>query len=141
MTTTSGTASKSTTNISPRWDLLEATHAPKIARLLVALSSTQESVRGCVFIIRWTRSTCPLSNMDTTVEAVSTDKLGRRSGPRRKHTIAEKPAMVEETHRRGASVAEVAQRHQVNANLLFGSRRLYQRGVLNEESSSIRLPR
>jgi transposase-like protein len=74
--------------------------------------------------------------MDTTVEAVPTDKLGRRSGPRRKYTIAEKRAMVEETHRRGASVAEVAQRHQVNANLLFGWRRLYQRGVLNEESSS-----
>jgi len=49
-----------------------------------------------------------LGNMDPTVEAVSTDKLGRRSGPRRKYTIADKPAMVEETHRRGASVAEVA---------------------------------
>src|SRR5688500_1928461 len=70
------------------------------------------------------------------VEVVSTDKLGRRSGPRRKYTIAEKRAIVEETQRRGASVAEVAQRHHVNANLLFGWRRLYQQGVLNEESSS-----
>lgn len=74
--------------------------------------------------------------MDTSVEAVSTDKLGRRSGPRRKYTIAEKRAIVEETQRRGASVAEVAQRHHVNANLLFGWRRLYQQGVLSEESSS-----
>lgn len=74
--------------------------------------------------------------MDTSLEAVPTDKLGRRSGPRRKYTIAEKRAMVEETHRRGASVADVAQRRHVNANLLFGWRRLYQQGVLNEDSSS-----
>jgi transposase len=74
--------------------------------------------------------------MDTSVEAVSTDKLGRRSGPRRKYTIAEKRAMVEETQRRGTSVAEVAQRHHVNANLLFGWRRLYQKGVLSEEGPS-----
>lgn len=74
--------------------------------------------------------------MDTSVEAVSTDKLGRRSGPRRKYTIAEKRSIVEQTQRRGASVAEVAQRHHVNANLLFGWRRLYQQGVLNEASPS-----
>jgi transposase-like protein len=74
--------------------------------------------------------------MDTSIEAASTDKLGRRSGPRRKYTIAEKRAIVEETQRRGASVAEVAQRHHVNANLLFGWRRLYQQGVLSEEGRS-----
>ncbi len=66
--------------------------------------------------------------MDTSIETVATDKLGRRSGPRRKYTIAEKRSMVQETRRRGASVAEVAQRHGVNANLLFGWRRLYQHG-------------
>ena len=74
--------------------------------------------------------------MDTSVEAVPTDKLGRRSGPRRKYTMAEKRAIVEETQRRGASVAEVAHRHHVNANLLFGWRRLYQQGVLSEQSPS-----
>jgi len=74
--------------------------------------------------------------MDTSAETVATDKLGRRSGPRRKYTIAEKRAMVEEAQRRGASVAEVARRHGVNANLLFGWRRLYQRGVLVEEAPS-----
>ena len=74
--------------------------------------------------------------MDTSVQTVVTDKLGRRSGPRRKYTIAEKRAMVEETKRRGASVADVAQRHGVNANLLFGWRRLYQQGVLVEEELS-----
>jgi transposase len=74
--------------------------------------------------------------MDTSDETVRTDKLGRRLGPRRKYTMAEKRAIVEETRRRGASVAEVAQRHGVNANLLFGWRRLYQQGVLREESSA-----
>jgi transposase len=74
--------------------------------------------------------------MDTSVETVATDRLGRRSGPRRKYTIAEKRVMVEETKRRGASVAEVAQRHGVNANLLFGWRRLYQQGVLVEQASA-----
>jgi transposase len=74
--------------------------------------------------------------MDTSGETVRTDKLGRRLGPRRKYTIAEKRALVEETRRRGASVAEVAQRHGVNANLLFGWRRLYQQGALREESSA-----
>jgi transposase len=72
--------------------------------------------------------------MDASAETVVTDKLGRRSGPRRKYTIAEKRAMVEETRRRGASVAEVAQRRGVNANLLFGWRRLYRQGVLTEEA-------
>jgi transposase len=74
--------------------------------------------------------------MDASEDTVATDKLGRRSGPRRKYTIAEKRAMVEETKRRGASVADVAQRHGVNANLLFGWRRLYQQGVLVEQAPS-----
>jgi transposase-like protein len=68
--------------------------------------------------------------MGTSLEAVMTDKLGRRSGPRRKYTIAEKRKMVEETHIHGASVPEVAQRHGVNANLLSVWRRQYAQGVL-----------
>jgi transposase len=70
--------------------------------------------------------------MDTSGETEATDKLVRRIGPRRRYTIAEKRAMVEETKRRGASVAMVAQRHGVNANLVFGWRKLYDRGVLTE---------
>jgi transposase-like protein len=66
--------------------------------------------------------------MGTSAEAVKTDKLGRRSGPRRKYTVAEKRSMVEETQVHGASVPEVAQRHGVNANLLSVWRRLYRRG-------------
>jgi transposase len=71
--------------------------------------------------------------MGTSVDAVMTDKLGRRSGPRRKYTITEKRAMVEETHVRGASVPEVALRHGVNANLLSVWRRLYRQGTLVDE--------
>jgi transposase-like protein len=74
--------------------------------------------------------------MGTSDEAVMTDKLGRRSGPRRKYSIAEKRSMVEETQLRGASVPEVAQRHGVNANLLSVWRRLYRQGLLVEGSSS-----
>jgi transposase len=74
--------------------------------------------------------------MGTSAEAVKTDKLGRRSGPRRKYTVDEKRSMVEETQVRGASVPEVAQRHGVNANLLSVWRRLYRRGLLTSEGRS-----
>src|SRR5580704_1686835 len=74
--------------------------------------------------------------MGISAEAVMTDKLGRRSGPRRKYTVEEKRAMVEETQVRGASVPEVAQRHGVNANLLSVWRRLYRRGLLKSEARS-----
>ena len=74
--------------------------------------------------------------MGTSAKAVMTDKLGRRSGPRRKYTVDEKRSMVEETQVRGASVPEVAQRHGVNANLLSVWRRLYRRGLLTSEVGS-----
>jgi transposase-like protein len=54
--------------------------------------------------------------MDASSETGRIDKLGRRTGPRRKYTVAEKRAMV-------------------NANLLFGWRRLCQQGVLREASA------
>jgi transposase len=49
---------------------------------------------------------------------------------RRMRTIAEKRRIVEETLVRGASVAAIARKYDVNANLLFGWRRLHQRGLL-----------
>jgi transposase len=70
--------------------------------------------------------------MGTSPERVLTDKLGRRSGPRRKYSVAEKRSMVEETRQPGASVPEVAQRHGVNANLLSVWRRLERQGTLIE---------
>jgi transposase len=69
--------------------------------------------------------------MDTSAE-VGTDKLGRRSGPRRQYTIAEKRGIAEQTLQPGASVAVVAQRHGINANLLFGWRRMLKQGLLSE---------
>ncbi len=49
---------------------------------------------------------------------------------RRMRTLAEKRRIVEETLVRGASVAAIARKHDVNANLVFGWRRLYKQGVL-----------
>jgi transposase len=73
--------------------------------------------------------------MGTSAEAVTTDKLGRRSGPRRRYTLVEKRAMVAETRVQGASVPEVAQRHGVNPNLLSIWRRLHRQGLLEEKGS------
>lgn len=66
----------------------------------------------------------------TTVTARATDTLGRRVAPRRHRSIQEKQAIVAETLQPGASVAEVARRHGVNANLVFVWRRLQERGLL-----------
>jgi transposase len=73
--------------------------------------------------------------MDTCAEAVATDALGRRTGPRQRHTIEQKRGIVEETHVRGASVATVARRHQVNANQVFTWRQLYRQGLLEEKAA------
>jgi transposase len=66
--------------------------------------------------------------------AKKTDKLGRRTGPRRRYALAEKQRIIEETRAPGASVADVARAHGINANIVFGWRRLAQRGLLRSES-------
>ncbi len=71
--------------------------------------------------------------MDTSVES-KTDRLGRRTGPRRRHSGAEKLRILGETRKPGASVADVARAHGINANLVFAWRRLAQQGLLREES-------
>jgi transposase len=68
--------------------------------------------------------------MDTSVEAVTTDTLGRRTGPRQLRANEEKRRIVEETLKPGSSVAIVVRAHGVNANLVFGWRKLYQKGLL-----------
>jgi len=50
--------------------------------------------------------------------------------PRRMRTNDEKRRIVEEALVPGASVAAVARRHGLNANLLFGWRRLHKLGLL-----------
>ena len=71
--------------------------------------------------------------MDTSV-ASKTDRLGRRTGPRRRYSLAEKQRIVEETRAPGGSVADVARAHGINANIVFGWRRLAQGGLLQSES-------
>jgi len=58
---------------------------------------------------------------------------------RRKHSIAEKRRIVEATLVAGVSVARVAREHGVNANQVFGWRRLYQRGLLGGNVPSVAL--
>src|SRR5580704_16273451 len=74
--------------------------------------------------------------MGNSDDAIVTDKLGRRSGPRRRYSLVEKRSMVEETQAHGASVPEVAQRHGVNPNLLSIWRRLHRQGLLVEKGSA-----
>lgn len=74
--------------------------------------------------------------MDTSAEeTVSTDSLGRRTGPRRQHTLEEKLQIVKETHVVGASVSTVARRHNVNPNQVFAWRQLYRQGLLTPGAS------
>ena len=68
-------------------------------------------------------------------EIVTTDTLGRRTGPRMRHTIEEKLRIVEEARAKGASVAMVARRHNVNANQVFAWRRQHWRGLLNPQAA------
>jgi len=68
-------------------------------------------------------------------ENVEVDSLGRRTGPRRQHTLEEKLRIVRETHMRGASVATVARRHNVNPNQVFAWRQLYRRGLLDPNAA------
>jgi len=56
-------------------------------------------------------------------EIVTTDTLGRRTGPRMRHTIEEKLRIVEETRAKGASVAMVAR--LAGVNYFFRRRQLF----------------
>ena len=78
--------------------------------------------------------------MDISASRTITDKAGRRTGPRRRYTTAEKRAIVEQTRQRGASVASVAQQHGINPNLVFGWRRLYQQGLLEPDAGVTAAP-
>jgi len=72
--------------------------------------------------------------MDTSTVIAATDTLGRRIAPRRFRTLQEKRRIVAEANVPGVSVAEVARRHGVNANLIFGWKRQDKQGVLGRRS-------
>jgi transposase len=79
--------------------------------------------------------------MDTSQPATVTakDRESSAGGPRQRRSIAEKRGIVEETLTPGASVARVARAHGVNANQVFGWRRLYLAGRLGEQKAGIKL--
>jgi transposase len=68
---------------------------------------------------------------------VATDTLGRRIVPRRHRTVEEKVRIVEESLHPGASGAEVARRHDINANLLFTWRRQHEQGLLGRRTRRV----
>ena len=69
--------------------------------------------------------------MDT-AELAARIEEERGERPRRKYTIAEKKAIVDETRQPGARVSLVAERHGVATSLIFGWRRLPRKGLLTE---------
>jgi transposase len=70
--------------------------------------------------------------MDTSEQSI---QVKGREPKRRRRTVEEKRRIVEETLASGASVARVARAHGVNANQVFGWRRLYQQGRLECKAS------
>ena len=68
--------------------------------------------------------------MDTSTVAVRADTLGRRVVPRHLRSLADKLNMIAEARVAGDSVAAVARKHGVNANLLFAWMRQQEQGVL-----------
>ena len=81
--------------------------------------------------------------MDTTAQATVTSRDKASSvvvvQQRQRRSIAEKRRMVEETLVPGASVARVARAQGVNANQLFGWRRLYLAGRLGQPKAGVKL--
>jgi transposase len=63
-------------------------------------------------------------------ETPATAGLNWRNKPRRRFTAQERVAIVRECEEPGVSVAQVAQRHQVNSNLLFKWKKKHERGLL-----------
>jgi transposase len=79
--------------------------------------------------------------MDTSQEVavIPRDKEISVAPQRQRRSIAEKRRIVEETLAPGASVARVARAHGINANQVFGWRRLYLTGRLGEAKPGIKL--
>ena len=80
--------------------------------------------------------------MDTSrqVPAENTAKSELASAvQRQRRSIAEKRRIVEETLAEGGSVARIARAHGVNANQVFGWRRLYLSGRLGEQRATMKL--
>lgn len=79
--------------------------------------------------------------MDTSqqVAVILRDKEASVAPQRQRRSIAEKRRIVEETLAPGASVARVARAHGINANQVFGWRRLYLAGRLGAQKPGMKL--
>jgi transposase len=72
-------------------------------------------------------------------EAITAKSESTSAVQRQRWSITEKRRIVEETLVEGASVARIARAHGVNANQVFGWRRLYLRGRLGEQKPTMKL--
>lgn len=70
--------------------------------------------------------------MDTSANSGSGGSSVERTS-RRMRTLEEKLAIIEEASRPNASVAQVARKHGINANQVFGWIRLHRRGLLESQ--------
>jgi transposase len=80
--------------------------------------------------------------MDTfrqVTEAIAAKNESANAAQRQRRSIAEKRRIVEESLIEGASVARIARAHGVNANQVFGWRRLYLSGRLGEQKPTMKL--
>lgn len=68
--------------------------------------------------------------MDTSTVELRADTLGRRVVPRHFRSLEEKLRIIAAARSSGSSVAAVARKHGVNANLVFAWIRLDEQGLL-----------
>ena len=76
--------------------------------------------------------------MDTNTKP-SVSSLPAR-GPYRRHALEFKSQVVLQTLQPGVSVARVARLHQLNANQVFGWRKAFREGLLDDEEQPTLLP-
>lgn len=74
--------------------------------------------------------------MDTSTVEIAKN-TSARGGKRRMRTLEEKREIVEEVIRAKESVAVIARRHEVNANLLFSWKRQYEKGLLERNATAL----
>lgn len=73
--------------------------------------------------------------MDTSTDELAKHTLTR--GGKRLRSMEEKRRIIEEVLRGEESVASIARRHEVNANLVFHWKRLYQKGLLESRTALV----
>lgn len=79
--------------------------------------------------------------MDTSPKSqVDVNEGGAERGTRRMRSLEEKLAILREAAEPGASIAAVARKHGMNANLLFGWRRMRRQGLLETQRHAKAVP-